>query len=58
MKRMLWMLAGLLLIGGVGCSTTPSDRPWNRPSKAEIAQPWVRVGNPEVDLHRAENPLP
>lgn len=58
MKSTMQWLAAVVLLGFVGCSSAPSDRPWNRPSKAELAQPWVRVGNPETELHRAENPYP
>ena len=59
MNRSLRRLVGLVLLGLLaGCSSTPSVQPWNRPSKAELARPWVRVGNPETELHRAENPYP
>lgn len=58
MNRPILRLMGLVLLGLAGCSSAPSDRPWNRPSKAELAQPWVRVGNPETELQRAENPYP
>lgn len=58
MNRVLRWLVGLVLIWLAGCSSAPSDRPWNLPNKAELAQPWVRVGNHETELQRAENPYP
>lgn len=58
MKRMWRGLGALLLAALAGCSSTPSVQPWNRPSKAEIAQPWIRVNNPETEDHRAGNPYP
>jgi hypothetical protein len=41
-----------------GCGTAPSDRAWNRPTKAEVSATWLRVGNPEIDEHRQQNPYP
>ncbi len=58
MKRIMRWLGSLLLAVLAGCSSTPSVQPWNRPSKAEIAQPWMRVGNPETEEHRVGNPYP
>ena len=58
MKRTMRWLGVFLLALLAGCSSTPSVQPWNRPSKAEIARPWVHVDNPETEGHRAENPYP
>ena len=58
MKGLAPWFGGLMLLWSAGCSSPPSHQPWNRPSKSEIAQPWLRVGNPETEEHRAGNPYP
>lgn len=53
--RVLGLLLAVLL---TGCQSEPTGQAWNRPSKSELSSQWLRVGNPEAETHRQENPYP